>query len=205
MDKGNQLNQDVEGCAAGLHASNLVYTYGSSKFGNDLPREAKMSDNAPEIKKSSGSGVPEEPPGIPPWLNKLLKWILSSPFHGPVSKSIMLITFIGRKSGKQYTTPVTYYRAGNIVTLFTNARWWKNLVGGAPVTLRIRGKDLQCNVETIADDKETIAAGLREALKQNPRDVRYYGVTTFDEDGYPDPDEVARGAQDVVMVRGQLI
>ncbi|MBN1283913.1 MAG: nitroreductase family deazaflavin-dependent oxidoreductase [Anaerolineae bacterium] len=146
----------------------------------------------------------EQGSGVPPWLNTVMKFVLRSPLHGMVSNVIMLVTFTGRKSGKSYTTPVSYLREGDEVLLFTHGQWWKNLRGGAPVTLRIKGKDLKGIAEPVTEDKEAITAGLRKILKHNPRDAKYYGVTTFDADGYPDPAEVARGAQGSVMVRIRL-
>lgn len=63
-------------------------------------------------------------------LNKVMKLLLQSPFHGIVSRRIMLITFTGRMSGKSFTTPVTYVRDGDMVRVFSNQRWWRNLAGG---------------------------------------------------------------------------
>ena len=42
-----------------------------------------------------------------------MKFILRSPLHGMVSKYLTLITFTGRKSGKNYTTPVSYSQDDN--------------------------------------------------------------------------------------------
>ena len=55
----------------------------------------------------------------------------------------MLITFTGRNSGRQFTTPVRYFRDGETVRSFTSAesQWWRNLRGGADVVLRIEGRD----------------------------------------------------------------
>ncbi len=44
-----------------------------------------------------------------------------SPLHFLVSKSIMLITFTGRKTGNRYTTPISYLPEGDTVTVFTHA------------------------------------------------------------------------------------
>ena len=52
------------------------------------------------------------------WFNPMITWLLRSPLHGLVSKSIMLITYKGRKSSKEYTTPVNYLR----IMLGQNAR-----------------------------------------------------------------------------------
>ncbi len=136
---------------------------------------------------------------VPPIVNRGMKLVLRSPAHGMVSKTVLLITFTGRKSGKTYTTPVDYSQDGDQVTIFTHADWWKNLRGGAAVTLRIRGRELQGLAEPVAEDKRAIAAGLAAHLRKVPSDARYYGVT-FDESGNPRSEEVEKAVQTVVMI-----
>jgi deazaflavin-dependent oxidoreductase (nitroreductase family) len=123
--------------------------------------------------------------------------------HGMVSKSMLLLTFTGRKSGKTYTTPVDYSQVGDQVIIFTHANWWKNLRGGAPVTLRIRGRDIPGLAEPVAEDKGVVAAGLAAHLRKVKSDAKYYGVT-FDDQGNPRAEEVEKAAQTAVMVRIQL-
>ena len=142
-------------------------------------------------------------PTVPPFVTQAMKLVLRSPVHGMVSKTILLITFTGRKSGKTYTTPVDYSQDGDQVTIFTHANWWINLRNGAPVTLRMRGRELQGLAEAVAEDKQAVAAGLTEHLRMVPSDARYYGVT-FDDHGNPRAEEVERAAQNVVMIRIQL-
>lgn len=142
-------------------------------------------------------------PTVPPFVNQAMKLALRSPVHGMVSKTILLITFTGCKSGKTYTTPVSYSQDGDQVTVFSHADWWKNLCGGAPVTLRIRGQELQGWAEPVADDKQAIAAGLTTHLRKVPVDAKYYGVT-LDEHGTPKADDVNRAVQTVVMIRIRL-
>ena len=144
-----------------------------------------------------------ETPTIPPYVNSAMKFILRSPLHGMVSKSVLLISFTGRKSGKTYTTPVDYSQEGDQVTIFTHANWWKNLRGGAPVSLHIRGRELQGLAEPVAEDKGLIAAGLAAHLRKVPSDAKYYGVT-FDEGGNPKEEEVEKAVQSVVMLHIQL-
>ena len=132
-----------------------------------------------------------------------MKLILRSPVHRMVSKSVLLITFTGRKSGKTYTTPVDYSQDGDQVTIFTHAEWWKNLRNGAPVTLRIQGRELQGLPEPIAENKRAIAAGLSQHLRKVPSDAKYYGVT-FDEHKNPRAEEVEKAAQSVVMIHVRL-
>jgi hypothetical protein len=142
-------------------------------------------------------------PTIPPYVNSAMKFVLRSPVHGMVSKTVLLITFAGRKSGKTYTTPVSYSQSGDQVNIFTHANWWKNLHSEAPITLRIQGRELQGLPEPIARDKQAVAAGLAAHLRKVPSDARYYGVT-FDDYGNPNTEEVEKAAQTVVMIRVQL-
>lgn len=101
--------------------------------------------------------VANKPPLIWRLFNKLnnpfMKWLLRSPLHGIVSRSFMLITFTGRKSGRAYTTPVQYAQDGSTLYVVTSQgyTWWKNLRGGANVTLHVRGKALRGRAVTETD------------------------------------------------------
>lgn len=142
-------------------------------------------------------------PTIPPFLNTTMKFILRSPFHALVSKNILLITFSGRKSGKNYTTPVSYSQSGEQVSIFTHAGWWKNLRGGAPVKLRLQGRELEGLAEPVAEDRQAVAAGLANHLRKVPFDARFYGVT-IDDRGNPNEAEVIKAAETVAMIRVRL-
>jgi deazaflavin-dependent oxidoreductase (nitroreductase family) len=135
------------------------------------------------------------------WYNEPMKWLLRSPLHGLISGNMLLITVTGRKSGKQYTTPVSYLRNGNtlLVTSSHDRTWWRNLRGGAPVTVRLQGQNRRGWAEAI-EREQAIAAGLLAYLQQVPRLARYYGVT-LDPDGQPNVEDVERVAQDKVIVR----
>jgi len=140
-----------------------------------------------------------ESKGMPPLLNRTMKLVLRSPLHGIISSYITLITFTGRKSGKSYTTPVSYSQKDNMVWIFTHANWWKNLRGGAPVSLRILGKDLQGIAAPVAENKHAVTAGLTDHLRQSAFDARFYDVT-IDKDGNPDLKDVKKAVETVVMV-----
>lgn len=140
---------------------------------------------------------------IPPFVNHAMDFILHSPVHGVISKTIMDITFTGRKSGKQFTTPVSYSQQRGQVYVFTHATWWKNLRGGAPVTMCIRGQEFRGVAEPVAEDKQAVAAGLMGHLRKVRSDARFYGVT-FDDQGNPRAEQVAQAARNVVMIRIRL-
>jgi deazaflavin-dependent oxidoreductase (nitroreductase family) len=140
---------------------------------------------------------------MPPMLNRTMKFMLRSPLHGVVSKSILLITFTGRKTGKTYTTPVSYSQTDDQVYIFTHANWWKNLHPDTPIGLHIRGRRLQGLPETIVEDKNAVAAGLTAHLRQVPFDARFYEVA-LDDNGNPDLADVEKAVETVVMIRVQL-
>ncbi len=81
--------------------------------------------------------------------NDFMAWVLRSPFHGMLSNGMMLITVTGRKTGRKYTTPVGYYRAGEYLWVITSRErtWWKNLRGGAQVGLLLKRKPVTAFAE----------------------------------------------------------
>jgi deazaflavin-dependent oxidoreductase (nitroreductase family) len=142
------------------------------------------------------------------WLNKvsnpLMKVILRSPLHGLLSGSILLITFTGRKSGKVYTTPVNYHRDRDVLTVVSwrNRTWWRNLRGGAPVTLRLPGKDVQ-GTGDVVEDPQSVVACLAKVLQRAPRYARFYHVT-LDPKGQPTAEDASRFGQERVVIQIRL-
>jgi len=84
-------------------------------------------------------------------INPIMKTLLRSPLHGLLSHSLMVLAFQGRKSGKRYTIPVGYHERGDTLYLFTHSAWWKNLRGGAPVMVRLRGQEVPGTAELVQD------------------------------------------------------
>lgn len=138
--------------------------------------------------------------GVPKWVNSMMRGILCSPLHSMVSDKILLITFTGRKSGKEYSTPVSYTRHDGELLVFTHGKWWWNLRGGAPVKVRVQGKELQGHAMPVDTDIAAITAGLNEHLRHVPGDAKFYNVTIGD-NGIPGAEEIERTARDTVMIR----
>ena len=90
--------------------------------------------------------------------NPMLKWLLRSPWHATASHEVLLITVIGRKTGKQYTTPVNYVRDGDVLSVLSHVHrtWWRNLRGGAPVKIVLQGKTIKTMATAYEDPKEVI-------------------------------------------------
>lgn len=136
--------------------------------------------------------------------NPIVIRLLRSPLHGVMSGSTMLVTYAGRRSGRKYTVPVNYVRAGNnlLVVGSREHSWWKNLRGGAPVTVRVRGWDMKGVGEAFED--QAAEEGLIVVLRAVPAYRRYWKIE-LDSDGRPKDPRVLRrvaAANAFVRIRG---
>lgn len=104
--------------------------------------------------------------------NPVVKSILCSPLHPLMSGGTMLLTFSGRKSGKRYTTPISYALDGRTITLITNRRhgWWRNLQGGAVVTARVKGQDLPGTAQVLAANETVLVAAMEKVYRGIPKE-----------------------------------
>jgi hypothetical protein len=77
-------------------------------------------------------------------VNVAVKAILRSPAHGLVSGRLIMLTVTGRRTGRKHSFPVAYDETPDGLTIGIDAPgakvWWRNLIDGGPVTVRLRGK-----------------------------------------------------------------
>ena len=134
-------------------------------------------------------------------INPFVIRLLKSRFHGLASKDIMLVTVTGRRSGRSYTRPVSYVQEGDTVRCLssTTTAWWRNLEGGAPVSLWLRGNEVAGRAEATRGEPKRIADALTAFLTRLPRDATYYDVG-LDARRLPVAADVERAADDVVLV-----
>ena len=134
--------------------------------------------------------------------NPIMKFLLNSRWHKVASDNILLITVIGRKTGKQYTTPVNYIEdeEAGILTILTHSHrtWWRNLRGNAPVTVRLRGETLT-GIGHVYEEGPQLADTFFEYLRAAPSLARHFGVE-LDEDGQPIRVAIEAAAIGKVMV-----
>ncbi len=107
--------------------------------------------------------------------NPLVRWILQSPLHSLMSKSVLLISFTGKKSGNEYMTPVQYARQGQTIWIMVGAPqqkvWWKNLIGGALVRLCLQGSWQEGQGKAIlgSEDPQGVQQGLAQFISSYPQ------------------------------------
>jgi len=95
---------------------------------------------------------PKPPRLVQHLINSLVTTILRSPWHGMRSHRLLLITFTGRKSGKEFTTPMRYVQEGETLRMMVVYPWWKNLVGGATVRVLLRGQMRTGTAEVLPEE-----------------------------------------------------
>ena len=138
------------------------------------------------------------------WYNSIMRWLINSPLHFFVSKNLLLMTYIGRKSGKSYTTPMNYIDIeGTLYTLSSRDRlWWRNLRGGADVNLRLQGANIPARAQVIEDEDQVFQA-LTAYFNSAPQIAKYVAIN-LESDGTPNLADVEKAAKERVVVRTEL-
>jgi hypothetical protein len=111
-------------------------------------------------------------------LNAVMRVLLRSPLHRLRSSRVLLLEFTGRRSGRSYCLPVSYWQpdADHVVCL-TSAEWsvwWRNL-DGAELAVWLRGRRRAGRSELVHDPirrRELVSSFLRH----NTQDLKHYGV-----------------------------
>lgn len=145
------------------------------------------------------------PAGPPEWvfkrvINPMMKFILRSPFHGLLSNGLGVITFTGRKTGKQFSTPVAYnWLDERSIMVFTRfrSRWWKNLENGETIYIRIRGKDYSAKPEIIRDN-DIVWEYANRFMQANGGDRRRVGIMLGDD---ATDEQVREAARELLAVK----
>ncbi len=132
--------------------------------------------------------------------NSFVAFFLKSPLHGMLSGSTMLISVCGRKTGRTVTTPVNYYQEGDTLWVITSRdrKWWRNVRGGAPVHLRLRGVDVEGVAEAL-EDEGAAAAQIGAYVRHIPMAAKSLGIRM--DNGIPASEDLAQAARQRLMVR----
>ncbi|MGW4716069.1 nitroreductase family deazaflavin-dependent oxidoreductase [Nocardia sp. NPDC004260] len=149
---------------------------------------------------SSQASVRPSPSRIQRTGDAVVRSLLRSPLHRVLSGRLLLVTVLGRKSGREYTNPVGYADHDGALLVGTTARWHRNLRDGEAVRVRLRGSEIRARAEVIADEAR-LAALAPVVVSANPIHGRYAGIE-LEPDGAVDRDNLRRAmANGYVIVR----
>ena len=130
-----------------------------------------------------------------------MSWLLRSPIHGLISGSILLITYIGRRSGKEYSAPLNYVRDGNKlwVTSVRTRTWWRNFREEWPIRVLLQGNEIEGWGVAIAE-QDALSEAFLDFFRLSPSSAKFFKVK-LDEDGVPDQGDLERIVSERVIVK----
>jgi hypothetical protein len=110
--------------------------------------------------------------------NAVVATLLRSPMHRLLSGSMDLIRYNGRRSGREFTTPTQYARAGDDVIILVgrpNAKtWWRNFTSEHDIDILMRRHWIPMKARAVvgAEEPATIAPLLDAFLERFPKAAR---------------------------------
>ncbi|WP_415379241.1 nitroreductase/quinone reductase family protein [Halosimplex sp. TS25] len=168
-------------------------------FAADYADEFRPADDRQYV-DTRGPPVPDAAYRV---INPVVERVLRSPRHSLMSDSLMLLTFTGRKSGREYTIPVGYWVDDGTLIVTTHSPWWRNLRDGAPVDVLLRGERHE-GVATARPDSADVARYMERFIERNGVDAaRRLGIAVAG-DRAPTRAELEAGVEGTVVVEIEL-
>ena len=121
-----------------------------------------MTDQSPAVT------IGHPPAGLLRVVNPMVGFLLRTPLAGPLRKQMMVFNVTGRKSGRQYSIPLSAHQIDGTLYALTSAPWKNNFREGATAEVLHDGKTTKMRGELITDP--TVVAELSERCAES------YGV-----------------------------
>ncbi len=131
--------------------------------------------------------------------NDFVVLALRSPLHVLMGET-MLITLTGRKTGRKITVPVNYTQECDELWVLSSRdrTWWRNLLKGGEVVVRLHGHEFKGLAEVVLDEA-AVAAQLGRYINHLPASARYIGVRV--ENGEANCHDLSRVAKERLFVK----
>jgi hypothetical protein len=117
----------------------------------EFPQASAIVYGVDMTEQSYAIDIGHPPEGLLHAVNPVLKSLLGTPLAGPLRKQLMVLNFTGRKSGKQFSLPVSAHVIDNDLYALAGANWKYNFKGGAPALVVYGGKKIPMRGELITD------------------------------------------------------
>jgi len=103
-----------------------------------------------------------------------VRFVLATPLHRIMSSRLMILRFTGRKTGRSYTTPVSYVLDGNSLLVPAGGAWRRNLEAGPRASVRLRGAWRTVTAEVVREP--ALADLLLGMIQKNPAIGVFTGI-----------------------------
>lgn len=139
-------------------------------------------------------------------LNPVMRTVLRSPLHRMASRTIALLRFCGRTSGREFVTPLSYVRDDQTVWFLSDhsTNWWKNFrEGDVSVSIEIARKTVNGTARLWDGNTDELREHVSRYLCALPRDAKVYGIK-LDGSRRPVEESIAKAAPELVLVEVEL-
>lgn len=145
--------------------------------------------------EQSAAVILSEPPeAVMRVMNPVLKFVLRTP-AGAAVKQFMVLRFTGRKSGREYTVPVSAHWLDGQLYALANATWKLNFRGGGPAQVSYGGKTTAMRGELIEDPATVAELFHRCATEYGPKKAEMMMGLKFRDPGIPPLEEFRTAAE----------
>jgi hypothetical protein len=118
-------------------------------------------------------------------VNLVVRVLLGAPVVGRVvGTRLVTLYVVGRNSKRRYAIPVAYLVRGDDLLIGTSFAWARNLRGGEPVAIRLKGKLRRADIQIYTQETDVVSA-YSQMARVNPTFAKFNKIR-IDDDGEPD-------------------
>ena len=128
-------------------------------------------------------------------VNPAVKFLLGTPLGGSMRRQMMVLNFTGRKSGRQYSVPVSAHQLDNTLYALASAGWTANFRDGANAEVVWDGKRTTMRGELIRDPATVAGLSHRAAESYGAKRAQRIMGLKFRDDRVPTLAEFTEAAQ----------
>ena len=139
--------------------------------------------------------ISHPPEGLLRAVSPAVKFLLGTPLGGSLRRQLMVLNFTGRKSGRQYSIPVSAHRLDNALYALANAGWTANFRDGANAEVLWDGKKTTMRGELIRDPATVADLSHRAAESYGAKTAQRMMGLKFRDDRVPTLEEFTEAAQ----------
>ncbi|OBF92076.1 hypothetical protein A5791_14495 [Mycobacterium sp. 852002-51163_SCH5372311] len=149
--------------------------------------------------QSNAIDVGHPPSALLRLVNPMLSALLRTPLAGSARKQLMVLKFTGRKSGRQFTIPVSAHVIDGDLYALVYAQWKYNFRDGAPAQVVYDGKTTTMRGELIRDRAAVSALYLKCAQGYGVKRAQRMIGLKFRDQQIPTLDEFAEATDRIKM------
>ncbi len=139
--------------------------------------------------------ISHPPEGVLRAMNPVVKFLLGTPLGGGMRRQMMVLNFTGRKSGRQFSVPVSAHRLDNTLYALASAGWTANFRDGATAEVLWDGRKTTMHGELIRDPAAVADLSHRAAESYGANKAQRMMGLKFRDNRVPTLEEFVEAAQ----------